>query len=111
MSGEWRVVSGFVLLTIHCSLLTASVGGAEEVRTPDPLVANQVLSQLSYSPGVTNSKSQTLNPKPRPLARIVPDFEHKKEKQTALLVSMPKLSKPVLFILAIALLSPLAAAC
>jgi hypothetical protein len=25
-------------------------GGAEEDRTPDPLVANQVLSQLSYSP-------------------------------------------------------------
>jgi hypothetical protein len=25
-------------------------GGAGEVRTPDPLVANQVLSQLSYSP-------------------------------------------------------------
>ena len=24
--------------------------GAEEVRTPDPLLAKQVLSQLSYSP-------------------------------------------------------------
>lgn len=25
-------------------------GGAEEIRTPDPLVANQMLYQLSYSP-------------------------------------------------------------
>ncbi len=27
-------------------------GGPGEVRTPDPLVANQVLSQLSYRPDV-----------------------------------------------------------
>ena len=27
-----------------------SSGGAEEARTPDPLLAKQVLSQLSYSP-------------------------------------------------------------
>ena len=27
-------------------------GGAEEDRTPDPLLAKQVLSQLSYSPNV-----------------------------------------------------------
>ena len=27
-----------------------SNGGAEEARTPDPLLAKQVLSQLSYSP-------------------------------------------------------------
>ena len=27
-----------------------SNGGAEEIRTPDPLVANQMLYQLSYSP-------------------------------------------------------------
>ena len=27
-----------------------SVGGAEGIRTPDPLLAKQVLSQLSYSP-------------------------------------------------------------
>ena len=27
-------------------------GGADRVRTGDPLVANQVLSQLSYSPGL-----------------------------------------------------------
>jgi hypothetical protein len=28
----------------------AIIGGAEEDRTPDPLLAKQVLSQLSYSP-------------------------------------------------------------
>ena len=50
MNGEWGVVSGSC--STHYSLLTAFVGGAEEVRTPDPLVANQVLSQLSYSHAV-----------------------------------------------------------
>jgi hypothetical protein len=30
--------------------LEVEVGGAEEDRTPDPLLAKQVLSQLSYSP-------------------------------------------------------------
>jgi hypothetical protein len=30
--------------------LSYIVGGAEEDRTPDPLLAKQVLSQLSYSP-------------------------------------------------------------
>ena len=29
---------------------TANFGGADRDRTGDPLVANQVLSQLSYSP-------------------------------------------------------------
>ncbi len=28
----------------------ASFGGDEESRTPDPLLARQVLSQLSYTP-------------------------------------------------------------
>jgi hypothetical protein len=34
------------------------LGGAEEIRTPDPLVANQMLYQLSYSPtkGMKNEK-------------------------------------------------------
>jgi hypothetical protein len=27
-----------------------SIGGAEGIRTPDPLLAKQVLSRLSYSP-------------------------------------------------------------
>ena len=30
------------------------VGGAEEARTPDPLLAKEVLSQLSYGPGLTD---------------------------------------------------------
>ena len=30
--------------------LNTDLGGAERDRTADPLVANQVLSQLSYSP-------------------------------------------------------------
>ena len=29
-----------------------AAGGADRARTGDPLVANQVLSQLSYSPGL-----------------------------------------------------------
>ena len=33
---------------IYCPFLKS--GGAEEDRTPDPLLAKQVLSQLSYSP-------------------------------------------------------------
>ena len=33
-------------------------GGAEEARTPDPLLAKQVLSQLSYSP--TLERNSTL---------------------------------------------------
>jgi hypothetical protein len=35
-------------------------GGAEGTRTPDPLIANEVLSQLSYSPvpqGADNAQS------------------------------------------------------
>ena len=31
-------------------ILSYELGGAEEDRTPDPLLAKQVLSQLSYSP-------------------------------------------------------------
>jgi hypothetical protein len=29
------------------------IGGREEIRTPDPLLAKQMLSQLSYTPTVT----------------------------------------------------------
>ena len=39
----------FKKLTFGHSLVRV-VGGAEEDRTPDPLLAKQVLSQLSYSP-------------------------------------------------------------
>ena len=34
--------------------LSQKFGGAEEDRTPDPLLAKQVLSQLSYSPPVSS---------------------------------------------------------
>ena len=33
------------------SQVAEDIGGPEGARTPDPLVANQVLSQLSYRPG------------------------------------------------------------
>ena len=58
-----------------------------------------------------NSKFQTLNPKLPSLlhGRGSDDtvFGHKKEKQTALLVSMPQNSNPVLIILSIVLLGRL----
>jgi hypothetical protein len=31
--------------------IVCGIGGADRDRTDDPLVANQMLSQLSYSPG------------------------------------------------------------
>ena len=31
------------------------IGGDEENRTPDPLLARQVLSQLSYTPGLSGA--------------------------------------------------------
>jgi hypothetical protein len=34
------------------SIVKTKSGGAEEDRTPDPLLAKQVLSQLSYSPEI-----------------------------------------------------------
>jgi hypothetical protein len=35
---------------LQAALTNQNNGGAEEDRTPDPLLAKQVLSQLSYSP-------------------------------------------------------------
>ena len=35
---------------IYCTRRAENYGGAEGIRTPDPLLAKQVLSQLSYSP-------------------------------------------------------------
>ena len=32
------------------SFVMRRIGGREEIRTPDPLLAKQVLSQLSYTP-------------------------------------------------------------
>ena len=33
----------------------SDLGGDEENRTPDPLLARQVLSQLSYTPGLSGA--------------------------------------------------------
>ena len=38
------------MLALSCLDSTRADGGAEEDRTPDPLRARQVLSQLSYGP-------------------------------------------------------------
>ena len=35
---------------IFRNFITGKIGGAERARTADPLLAKQVLSQLSYSP-------------------------------------------------------------
>ena len=40
----------FRLLRGMVATLTCCYGGDEEDRTPDPLLARQVLSQLSYTP-------------------------------------------------------------
>ncbi len=37
-----------ILMKVHKYLM--SNGGDKEIRTPDPLLARQVLSQLSYTP-------------------------------------------------------------
>jgi hypothetical protein len=37
--------------------VTRNGGGAEGTRTPDPLIANEVLSQLSYSPVPLRARS------------------------------------------------------
>ena len=54
------------------------IGGAEEDRTPDPLHAMQVLSQLSYSPkinlltfAILEYKITTLAPLEIPLNNII----------------------------------------
>jgi hypothetical protein len=44
-------------LETHLRADQTRLGGAEEDRTPDPLLAKQVLSQLSYSPIPWNPES------------------------------------------------------
>ena len=46
---KFGVVSGFLPRSPNLFLRSAR-GGDEENRTPDPLLARQVLSQLSYAP-------------------------------------------------------------
>ena len=41
-----------LILEIGDAIISSYVSGAEGIRTPDPLLARQVLSQLSYNPMV-----------------------------------------------------------
>src|SRR6218665_1381686 len=47
-------------LNTKCGLSKPRYGGAERDRTADPLLAKQVLSQLSYSPNPINPKAGEL---------------------------------------------------
>ena len=42
--------------------ILSSLGGAERDRTADPLLAKQVLSQLSYSPNLHASLTKMVGP-------------------------------------------------
>ena len=42
----------FLLFTLFYNIPQKFSGGGKEVRTPDPLLAKQVLSQLSYTPNL-----------------------------------------------------------
>ena len=50
-------------------------GGAEEIRTPDLLLAKQTLYQLSYSPVTVIERSQTVfrNPNQLRIKRTAPE--------------------------------------
>ena len=50
MPESGRSLKNSLNLTSNISLLTSIIGGDKEIRTPDPLLARQVLSQLSYTP-------------------------------------------------------------
>ena len=47
---RWRPHVPSAPADVPTSALRGQAGGADRARTGDPLVANQVLSQLSYSP-------------------------------------------------------------
>ena len=57
-----------VLLRLR-PLQAKGAGGAEEARTPDPLLAKEVLSQLSYGPGLVAWRSDVEGLNLRPAAR------------------------------------------
>ena len=48
-----HLVQGLFISSVKFSRYNL-VGGDEENRTPDPLLARQVLSQLSYAPNFSN---------------------------------------------------------
>ena len=47
---ESRVTVAFGFWTVKATAWCGRVGGDEGTRTPDPLLAKEVLSQLSYIP-------------------------------------------------------------
>ena len=52
-AGSFRLLVGYCMLFRTSWQAMVLVGGAEEIRTPDPLRAKEVLSQLSYGPSST----------------------------------------------------------
>jgi hypothetical protein len=59
--------SSFVALNTQVSTDRISFGGGEGIRTPDPMVANHVLCQLSYTPDKPLRiwlRGRDLNPRP-----------------------------------------------
>ena len=50
---------------ISCPPVQHQIGGAERDRTADPLLAKQVLSQLSYSPNRFDHPLQAIHPGPK----------------------------------------------
>ena len=54
-----RLTTGFVFFGVF--IQGTKPGGAEEDRTPDPLLAKQALSQLSYSPSLKKFETRISN--------------------------------------------------
>ncbi len=48
-----RINNGVTVPSLY-SVVKVQVAGDKEIRTLDPLLAGQVLSQLSYAPGVVH---------------------------------------------------------
>ena len=55
---------------LACALCLKPIGGADRDRTDDPLLAKQVLSQLSYSPPESHPTQPRHTPPPRTSARL-----------------------------------------
>ena len=56
---DFKGVASLALLDwVLSTVPTAGNGGAEGTRTPDPLLAKQVLSQLSYGPTMESDNPQ-----------------------------------------------------
>src|SRR5262249_19473770 len=61
-----RVAERYSLLLcgmVACVCVFGRVGGAEGNRTPDLLIANEALSQLSYSPGPKTARIMVTAPR------------------------------------------------